>query len=398
MMNNLNNWSKTPAKKLVVSLALATTALVALIAIVSSQSVSAQAGDIYVDKQLGRPNPVVYVGEYLTFTIFIRNDSPFTVTSLPLSDTYNTAVLGFADATPMPDNVNEGAGRLDWVDLTTYFGELPPGDSIVVVVGFIAERPEPSVVNAAEVHDALGTGGALSGTNSTLTNTTSVGGSSPVEKDLLEGLIPQVGLPLTFTITITNSGFTTMTVMPLVDTYNPAWMAYSYAVPAPDIVDEANGELTWLDLTNWAGDVPAHGTVTVITVFTALISGDAVNSAEVSGASDWYENELAGGSDLVPITIIEGPTPIPTTAPTSVPATRQPAPTSAPASTSVPASTATPNPTPTNTVVPLLPQSGEQTTKRGSCNASAGLLVLGVGVVVLSAWIVILARMRSRQR
>ncbi|MFN2271433.1 MAG: hypothetical protein ACK2US_11390 [Anaerolineae bacterium] len=391
-MNNLNNWSKTPIKKLATSLTLATVALVALILMVSSRSVRAQSGDIYVEKQLGRPSPVVYVGEYLTFTIFIRNDSAFTVTTLPLSDTYNTVVLGFVDATPPPDSVDEGAGRLDWGDLTTYFGNLPPGASILVVVGFIAEHPETAVVNAAEVHDALGAGGALSGTNSTLTNTTSVGGSSPVEKDLLEGLIPQVGLPLTFTITITNNGYTTMTVMPLIDTYNPAWMAFSYAVPPPDIVDEVNGELTWLDLTNWAGDVPAHGTITVTAVFTALIAGDAVNSAEVSGAVDWYENELAGGSDLVPITIIEGPTPIPTTAPTSVPATQQPAPTSAPAS------TATPGPIPTNTMIPLLPQSGEQGTKRGAGNASAGLLVLGVGVVILSAWIVILARMRSRQR
>jgi len=392
-MNNINNWSKAPTRKLIISLGLAVAVLVTLILMVSSRSVRAQAGDIYVDKQLGRPNPVVYVGEYLTFTIFIRNDSAFTVTTLPLSDTYNTAVLGFVDATPPPDSVDEGAGRLDWDDLTTYFGDLSPGDSIVVVVGFIAEHPQPSVVNAAEVHDALGTGGTLSGTNSTITNTTSVGGSSPVEKDLLEGLIPQVGLPLTFTITITNNGFTTMTVMPLIDTYNPAWMAFSYAVPWPDIVDEVNGELTWLDLTDWAGDVPAHGTVTVTTVFTALTAGGATNSAEVSGASDWYENELTGGSDLVPITIIEGPpTPTPTTAPTSVPATRQPA------STSVPASTATPGPTPTNTTIPLLPQSGEQGTKRGAGNASAGLLVLGVGVVVLSAWIVILARMRSRQR
>ena len=85
-MNNINNWRKTPTRKLIVSLVLATVALVALVLMVSSRSASAQpGGDIYVDKQLGRPSPVVYVGEYLTFTIFIRNDSPFTVTTLPLS-------------------------------------------------------------------------------------------------------------------------------------------------------------------------------------------------------------------------------------------------------------------------------------------------------------------------
>jgi uncharacterized repeat protein (TIGR01451 family) len=393
MTNNSNNWSKAPARNLIVSLALAAAALVALILMMPSRSVQAQAGDIYVDKQLGRANPVVHVGEYLTFTIYIRNDSAFTVTTLPLSDTYNTAVLGFVDAIPiMPDSVDEAAGRLDWNNLVNHFGELPPGASILVVVGFIAEHPETAVVNAAEVHDALGTGGALSGTNSIITDTTSVGGSSPVEKDLLEGLIPQVGLPLTFTITITNNGFTTMTVVPLVDTYDPNWMAFNYAVPPPDSVDEMNGELTWLDLTVGGNDVPPHGTITVTTVFTALTTGGTANSAEVSGASDWYQNELAGGSDLVPITIIgDTPTPVPTTAPTSVPATRRPA------STSVPASTVTPAPTPTNTVVPLLPQSGEQSTKRGTGNAYAGLLVLGVGGIVLSAWIAVLAHMRRRQ-
>jgi hypothetical protein len=76
-----------------------------------------------------------------------------------------------------------------------------------------------------------------------------------------------------------------------------------------------------------------------------------------------------------------------------VPATRQPAPTSAPS-----ASTATPGATPTNTPIPLLPQTGDQSTKRGPGNASAGLLVLSIGMVVLSTWIAVMARMRRRQQ
>jgi hypothetical protein len=367
------------SSQLVVALALSVVALASLIMVLSAQSARAQAGgEIYVDKRLGRADPVVHVGEYLTFTIVVRNDTTFTVTTLPLSDTYNAAVLGYADAVPAPDSVDQGAGQIDWVDLTTFFGDLSPGQQIVVVVGFIAEHPQPAVVNMAEVHDALGSGGVLSDTNSTVTDTESVGGSSPVDKELLAGLIPQAGLPLTFTIVITNDGFTTMTVAPLIDTYDPSWLQFKDAVPPPDLVDAVGGVLTWSDVTLWTGDIPAHGMVSVTTAFTALAAvAGAANSAEVAGARDWYGNDLAGGADQVPITIIEGPTatPAPTPAatatrmpPAATPTQRAPAP--------VPA-TATPAPTPV-----FLPESG-QTAGISNNGLLAALLVLGAGGAAL---------------
>jgi len=364
------------AHRLILALAIASFALAALGLVLSTQSARAQAGDdIYVDKRLGRADPVVHIGEYLTFTILIRNDTAFTVTTLPLSDTYNAAVLAYADAVPPPDAVDEGTGRIDWADLTTYFGDVLPGAQIVVVVGFVAEHPAPAVVNAAEVHDALGTGGALSGTTSIDDGADAVGGSSPVDKELLAGLLPQVGHPLTFTVIITNDGFTTMTVVPLVDTYDPSLLAFSYAVPPPDLVDAVGGTLTWTDLTVWTGDIPAHAATSVTTVFTALAAIDgAINGAEVTGASDWYDNDMAGGADQVPITII-GPAPTPTATPKPK-KKDQPAPTA----------TATPaalTPTPTATpVVPLLPETGRTDPAEGT-GLLAALLVLGSLIALL---------------
>jgi hypothetical protein len=303
-----------------------------------TQTVLAQTGTIYVDKQLGRTNNTVRVGEYLTFTIFIENQSAFTVTTLPLSDTYNAAVLGFVDAVPMPDDppVN---GRLDWADLTTYFGDLPPGQNVTVVVGFIAEHPAPSIVNAAAVHDALASNGAISGDDSTHMNGESIGGSAPVLKELAGGIIPAAGVPLTFTITITNNGATTMTVVPLIENYDPLYLQFDTAVPPPDEVNPVTGILTWTDVTSWTGDIPAFGTVDLTVVFTALASiNNTVNNASVSGAIDWYGNDLAGGADDVPITIIDGSTPTPTPTPGS---NRGPQSTATPTPTTTAAATAT---------------------------------------------------------
>lgn len=337
--------NKQAINKLSFILASVIAVVVALSWIFSFAQVTVAQGteQIFVDKQLGRSDPLVHVGEYLTFTILIDNSTSFTVTTLPLSDTFNTDVLAYVDAVPPPDSVDEGAGRLDWNDLTTFFGDLAPGQQVTVVVGFIAEHPAPAVVNAAEVHDAAGSGGQVGGNNDSSGDGESVGGSSPVDKSLIGDIIPQVGQPLTFTIVITNNGFTTMTVVPLVEDYDPAFLQFSYAIPQPDVVDEVSGELMWSDLTVWSGDIPAHQAITVTAVFTPLAPIDVTsNSASVSGASDWYGNEMGAGGDQVPITIIgQGgatPTPTGTATATSVAATATP---EAPA-TRRPEATATP--------------------------------------------------------
>ena len=359
--------------KLLAACALGGVALASLVLTLSIQSVWAQGGaEIYVDKQLGRPEPVVHVGEYITFTILVENRASFTITQLPLSDVYNTAVLRFVDAVPPPDNVAEAVGQLEWADLTYSFGPIPPGQRLIVTVGFVAEHPESAIVNAAKVHDALGSGGALSGTNSLVTDVVSIGGSSPVDKELLAGLIPRAGLPLTFTVRITNDGYTTLTVVPLVDHYDPSLLQFSRAVPPPDLVDEADGTLNWTDLTVWTGDISAHGTITVMTVFTALRTVDlTANGARVEGARDWYDNDLAGGYDEVPITIIQGPA-SPTNTPQPPAPTQQPPP--APTQQPPPAATVTPwLPTPTATPLVLLPESGQ----------AGGLLWLVTALVAL---------------
>ncbi|HNT75446.1 MAG TPA: LPXTG cell wall anchor domain-containing protein [Anaerolineae bacterium] len=328
----------------------------------------AQSGGIVVDKRLGRTSNVVYVGEYLTFTIRIRNDSAFTVTVLPLTDQYNTGVLAYVDASVAPDSVDTGAGRIDWADLTNAFGDLPPGQEIVLVVGFIAEHPAPAVVNYAAAHDAINSNGEVVGGEDESDANESVGGSAPVTKTMTA----QAGQLVTFTIEVHNNGYTTMTQVMLQDVYNPAKLQFFYAVPPPDHSDPPVGLLAWDDLTLYTGDIPAHGIVIVTTVFTVVgdITSGVVNSATVVAAGDWYGNDVTSGAGEVPITVIERP--------------RQSTP--QPQATPTPYVTAETTPFPTATpFLALLPETGE--------GDGAGLLLwLALAVLTLAAGIGLFAR------
>lgn len=265
-----------------------------------------EGGVIWVDKQLGRNDSLVFVGQYLTFTIFIENQTNFTVTVLPISDTYNSEVLQYVDATINPDSHVPSTGRLDWNDLTTSIGDMPPGSSHTLVVGFIAVSPAPVVVNRAEVHDAESSNGGVNGGDSTSGEAESVGGSFPVDKTLLSGLPAEVGDILTFTIEIRNQGFTTATVVPFIEDYDPNYLQFVSSDPLPETIDEVTGALLWEDLTVYLGDMPPNGTYLITTYFRAVAPvEETVNGAGVSGGEDWYGNDMGDGNDFVPIRIID---------------------------------------------------------------------------------------------
>jgi uncharacterized repeat protein (TIGR01451 family) len=340
--------------RLLLSVALAGLAWAGLLYWQSARPAAAQGG-ISVVKALGRAEPVVYVGEYITFTIEICNGAGFTVTVMPLRDDYDEDVLAFQDASVAGYTHNPVTGTVDWTDVTETLGDFPDGHCETVIVGFIAEHPKTAIVNSAAVHDAEGAAGEHAGGGEDDGEAESIGGAAPVRKDpLTEGIA--VGDPVSFTIVITNTGHATITRGTLVDTYDPAMLQFHYAVPMPDLVDEAGGHLTWTNIAaSLGGGIAGRTTVSVTTVFTALQAAATQNAAQLSGVGDWYDNDLAGGADDAPITIVAGPHPEPTATPSPRPTDIPSPPSDSP---SPPASTATPFPTTTSTPVPLLPLTG----------------------------------------
>jgi len=75
--------------------------LLAMVSLWLAQPASqAQGGGIAMTKVLNKTSNVVRVGEVLTFTIALTNESVFTLTGVTLVDNYDSSVLAFAGAAP----------------------------------------------------------------------------------------------------------------------------------------------------------------------------------------------------------------------------------------------------------------------------------------------------------
>ncbi len=317
--------------------------------------VSYAQGPITMTKVLNRPSNVVRVGELLSFTISLANNSAFTLTSVTMVDNYDYQTLAFAWADPPHDAHDPASGVITWANVAV--PPIPPSQAASFTVYFTAEHPRTTVVNAVRAQDIVDSNGALTVTAETSRTQESIGGAAPVFKGLWPADSPPVaGLPLTFTHLITNDGAAIMTVLPLTDTYDPAFLEFHYAVPTPTTA--ITGTLVWTDLTDYFGDLAPFQTVIVTTVFTATTQVvSTVNRASTEGAIDIYDNDLTAGAAQVPITIIDqAPTATPTLVPqpTNTPAPAQP--TNTPVS-AQPTTTLAPSLTPTP-VAALLPETG----------------------------------------
>jgi uncharacterized repeat protein (TIGR01451 family)/LPXTG-motif cell wall-anchored protein len=374
------------AKRICYALLMATVFfLAAMVSLWRVQPVSqAQSSGIAMTKVLNKASNVVRVGEVLSFTIALTNESAFTLTGVTLVDNYDNAVLAFASAMPPQDGHDAGTAVITWSNVAV--PPLPPGQSVSVTVVFTAEHPKSEVVNFARAQDIIHSTGSLSFTAETSQTQEALGGSAPVFKTLWPtGTLPLAGLPVTFTHLITNDGAAFLTYLPLTDTYDAVFLEYHLAIPTPTTISPP-GLLVWDNLASPAyfGPITPFQTIVVTTVFTATTDViTTINQASTRGARDAYDNDLAAGEAQAPITILPAPsgtptlepTPAPTLTPTATP-TKKPKPSSddrpAPPSTPVPAPTATPTTTPTNIPFPTtLPETGQ--------GQAPALILLGLG-------------------
>ena len=254
---------------------------------------------------LSPANGIAMVGGTVTFQIVITNTGDIALSTVPLTDTYDATYLSFANATPTHSGA--ASGIITWSNV----GPLSPGLSTTVLVNFTAltstqALSPPVTIDTAVVHATDEHNDPLD----TITDTAEVEITSPrlsMTKQRISDPLIRVGELVTFTVQITNTGDITLTVVPLTDTYQTAYLDFAAASPAQTSYNEAAGRVYWADLT--PPDL-APGDATVVTMtFTGTQStqglpGDVtVDTATVDGATDENSDVLPPLTDTADVGI-----------------------------------------------------------------------------------------------
>lgn len=297
---------------------------------------------------------VVQVGQYLTFTVQIRNTGLITITKLPLIDEYDASTLQAIRFTPAPST--NSVGRLEWSDLTDLagFGDLAPGASFKVITVFRTIRISDNVINQARVEAAVGAGGQAGVPVEDQQNSQVQGGRVIIEKSLAPQPIRLDNPALTWIIQVRNAGYADLLTVPVEDRFDPGYLRFISASPAPDRIDQVAGTLGWKNMLASLGiqRLQPGQIVTATTTFAVLAPIDnlVVNRIVGTDVRDEFGNAVEAPRQAdVRIRVIDVPDTRPTASPIPTDSPGRERNTSLPRATTIP--TLTVNPTLTQTGV-----------------------------------------------
>ncbi|MDZ4168464.1 MAG: isopeptide-forming domain-containing fimbrial protein [Coriobacteriia bacterium] len=227
---------------------------------------------------VGQLNPV-RPGDPVTFTINVANTGDTTLTTVPLVDTFDEATLSFVSASLTP-SATIPLGTLTWNDITGS-GSLAPGVSTTITVRFNALASSPSSVDTATVSGAVDVNGDSPPTATSNADIAIRRIAVAVNKVLSSGSAAVlVGSPVSYDIGVTNTGDTTLTTVPLSDTFDTR-LGFVSATPAQTSISTPT--VSWANL----GSLGPGVTTTVTVTFTVLATGTAItDTARVAGATD----------------------------------------------------------------------------------------------------------------
>ncbi|HRJ41566.1 MAG TPA: SdrD B-like domain-containing protein, partial [Caldilineaceae bacterium] len=270
--------------------------------------------NIAISKRLipsgGAEDGIVPVGSTISFVITVINTGNTTLVTVPLEDIYNADYLGYVNAIPVPNLVDNSAGKLRWNDITGS-GVMLPGESRVLAVTFLAKKstnllPNKQTVNVAKVS------GAQDDKGNTL----------PDKQDQAPVRItdPKIGINKTttsptgpvdlngeilFTIRVTNLGDTTLVKIPVQDLYEANIIQFvrtNISAPSVSVVG-SNGTLNWTDITTDLGDLAPGASVQFTVTFKLISLEDTVNVVSTGISTDEHGDKVdpVGGQSPAPV-------------------------------------------------------------------------------------------------
>ncbi len=248
-------------------------------------------------------------GNTVTYRLTVTNDGDADASGVGLRDTipspHFTYVNGSTSAswpghTYTADPAGAPGPALDWDIGAT----LAPGETLVLTFDMLVEEwaAHGLQTNTGTAYGEDGTGTDLPEDTATADIDVRRHPGVSVEKALddADGYVP-VGGTLTYTITVTNTGNTGIPVVPLTDTYDPAYLGFVSASVAPDAATP--GLLTWNDL----GSLAPQGTHQVTLTFEALQPGSspATDDTAAVDTEDEFGDETTDTSTNEDLTITD---------------------------------------------------------------------------------------------
>ena len=214
------------------------------------------------------------VGEAVQFRVRVANTGNTTLSTVAVTDTFPGANLTYVSASPAPSSV--GVGTLTWSNV----GPMISGASVELIINYTALASASPAVNTAGANAGSGvTGSASAGlviTNPSLLVSKTLVSPNPGPATKGDAVV--------FSITVQNTGDTTIAALPLEDTYSGACFTFVSSTRTAD--GSAYGSLVWSDVTGGAGLAPGASTTLSVTLRAAGACNPATNVAAADYVTD----------------------------------------------------------------------------------------------------------------
>lgn len=237
------------------------------------------------------------VNDTVRWIITVTNPGTTNLTDIALTDTYNSTCLTYINASVTPSS--QSAGTITW-NTAALGGTLNSGQSVNVTVTFKAASGCGSTTNTATA-TATGVSNAVATSPVTLDSPTLTivkTRTSPLNVPVY------IGTNVEFQIVVTNTGNTTISTVPLVDTYSD--YNFSFVSANPTESSSGAGQVNWSNV----GPIAPLGTATIDVVFTALHGNEglmAINNASVDYAVDEHGNPVPSVNDSAGLLLLSPP-------------------------------------------------------------------------------------------
>ncbi|MGB5049183.1 MAG: choice-of-anchor Q domain-containing protein, partial [Caldilineaceae bacterium] len=251
-------------------------------------SVPALALSLMLERTGPAADGIVTVGQEVTFTLRITNTGDSALTTLPLTDTFDSTYLSFLAASPAADS--SSGGQLGWNNLASG-SPLAVNATQVVTLRYRATA-STDLLAAKTTGQTARVDGAQNASGQTAAPAQASAGiritnPSLVVEKTLAGSNPFAvqGAPITFTIRLTNTGDTSLALVDVHDIHDPTHFVYRTASLPPSQID--NDGLQWSDITTALGDIAPGTGVSFQAGFTVTTTASPVmNRVQINRAVD----------------------------------------------------------------------------------------------------------------